>query len=129
MGKGYFANIQDETVNNTYFRKVLYTGTYTQLVVMNLKPHEEIGLEVHEKVDQFFRVEAGSGKAVIDGVETNFKEEDVIIVPAGSMHNIINTSDNVDLKLYTLYSPPNHPEGTIHKTLAEAQAAEEHGHK
>jgi len=126
--KGYHADIEEETKNNTNFRKVLYTGKYQQLVVMSLKPGEDIGEEIHETVDQFFRIEEGEAKAIIDGVETVLKEDDVVIVPAGSNHNLINTSKTEDLKLYTIYAPPNHPDGTIHKTKTEAEEYEKEHH-
>jgi mannose-6-phosphate isomerase-like protein (cupin superfamily) len=113
--KGYHSNIEDLTLVNENFRQVLFTGKHMQLVLMTLKPNEDIGMEVHETVDQFFRFEAGEGKVVIDGEETIVKDGDVAIVPAGSQHNIINT-------------PPNHPEGTIHKTKEEAMKAEEEHH-
>lgn len=125
---GYQSNIEDLTKNNTFFRQVLYTGKYTQLVLMNLKPGEEIGKEVHDTVDQFFRFEEGEGKVIIEETEYLVKDGDVVIVPAGSLHNIINTSESADLKLYTLYSPPNHPDGTVHKTKEEADRAEEEEH-
>jgi mannose-6-phosphate isomerase-like protein (cupin superfamily) len=122
---GYHGNIENLTLKNTYFRHVLFTGKNEQLVLMSLAPKEEIGMEVHESVDQFFRFEKGEGKVVIDGDEFSVGDGDAVIVPAGSNHNVINTSDSEDLKLYTIYSPPNHPEGTIHKTKEEAEAAEE----
>lgn len=122
---GYVGPIEDLTEDNSNFRQVIYTGTYCQLVVMSLKPGEEIGMEVHDTVDQFFRIEEGEGKVIMNGEETEFKEGDALIVPAGTQHNIINTGDE-DLKLYTIYSPPNHPDGTIHATKADAMAAEEH---
>jgi len=125
---GYHAAIEDLTIQNSYFRQVLFTGKYTQLVLMNLKPKEEIGMEVHEKVDQFFRFEKGSGKVIIDESNYDVKDGDVIIVPAGAQHNVINISENEDLKLYTLYSPPNHPDGTIHKTKEDAMGAEKEEH-
>jgi mannose-6-phosphate isomerase-like protein (cupin superfamily) len=125
---GYHGSIENLTLQNSYFRQVLYTGKYTQLVLMNLKPKEEIGMEVHETVDQFFRFEAGQGKVVIDQTEYQVKDGDAVIVPAGSRHNVINLSVNKDLKLYTLYSPPNHPDGTIHKTIEEAMKAEGEEH-
>jgi mannose-6-phosphate isomerase-like protein (cupin superfamily) len=125
---GYHTNIEEDTLANTNFRKVLFTGKHTQLVIMSLKPGEEIGFEVHDDVDQFFRFEKGSGKVIIDDSEFEVHEDEVIIVPAGSRHNITNTSQNDDLKLYTLYSPPNHPDGTIHATKAEADEAEKHEH-
>lgn len=124
----YTGNIEEETLQNTNFRKVLYTGKFSQLVVMRLIPGEEIGTETHNTVDQFFRVEAGMAKAVLNGEEVMLNEDQVLIVPAGTEHNIINTSQDQDLKLYTIYSPANHPEGTVHTTKAEADAAELHHH-
>jgi len=126
---GYIDNIEDQTLQNTNFRKVLFTGKHMQLVVMSLKPNEEIGEEVHENVDQFFRIEKGEAKFVIDGQENVVGENMVVIVPAGSLHNVINTSSSQDLQLYTIYSPANHPEGTVHATKADAMEAEanEHG--
>lgn len=125
---GYVDDIEKLTEENEFFRQVLFTGKYCQLVVMCLKPNEEIGMEVHETVDQFFRIEEGEGKVVMNGEEKEFKDGDAIIVPAGTQHNIINTSADEELKLYTIYSPPNHPDGTIHKTKEEAMVAEEHHH-
>ena len=125
---GYHADIEDLTLKNSYFRQVLYTGKYAQLVLMSLKPGEDIGMEVHDTVDQFFRFEKGEGKVIIDGTEYQVKDGDVIIVPAKSQHNVINISKNEDLKLYTLYSPPNHPDKTVHKTKEEAMAAEAEEH-
>lgn len=124
---GFYGNIESLTLQNTNFRKVLYTGKYAQLVVMSLKPGEEIGQEVHPQVDQFFRFESGRGKVVIDGAEQAVGPDEVVIVPAGSQHNIINTGDE-PLQLYTLYSPPNHPDGTVHKTKAEAETYEKEHH-
>ena len=124
---GFVDNIEEKTEQNNFFRQVLYTGKHTQLVVMSLLPGEEIGMEVHPQVDQFFRIEEGRAKVVIDGEEHEVDEGFAIIVPAGSQHNVINTGSN-PLKLYTLYSPPNHPDGTIHRTRAEAMAAEEEEH-
>lgn len=121
---GYFGHIEQETVSNENFRKVLYTGKFSQLVVMSLLPGEEIGMEVHDHVDQFFRFEFGSGKAVLNGEEVMFTADDVLIVPAGTNHNIINTSTTEKLKMYTIYSPANHPEGTVHQTKQDAVAAE-----
>jgi len=121
---GYHADIEAETINNTNFRKVLFTGAHSQLVVMNLLPSEDIGMEVHPNVDQFFRFEAGEGKAILNGEEIVFRANDVVIIPAGTNHNIINTSDVNPLKLYTIYSPANHPDGTVHATKAEAIADE-----
>jgi mannose-6-phosphate isomerase-like protein (cupin superfamily) len=125
---GYVDNIEEKTLTNTFFREVLFTGKYAQLVVMSFLPNEEIGMEIHNTVDQFFRVEKGQGKVVMNGEEHEIKDGSAIIVPAGTEHNIINTSASEELKLYTIYSPPNHPEGTIHKTRAEAMAAEEEEH-
>jgi len=125
---GYHADIEAETLNNTNFRKVLFTGAHSQLVVMALQPGEDIGMEVHASVDQFFRFESGEGKAILDGEEVIFKADDVVIIPAGTNHNIINTSLVDPLKLYTIYSPANHPEGTVHATRDEAMAAEEAEH-
>ena len=122
----YSTNIEKETLENSYFRQVLFTGKHSQLVLMSLKPGEEIGMEVHDNVDQFFRIEGGTGKAVVDGQEYALENATALVVVAGSQHNIINTSQTDDLKLYTIYSPANHPDGTIHKTKAEADAAEEH---
>lgn len=124
---GFIDNIEEKTEQNNFFRQVLYTGKHTQLVVMSLLPGEEIGIEVHPAVDQFFRIEEGQAKVIIDGEEHEVYEGFAIIVPAGSQHNVINTGNN-PLKLYTLYSPPNHPDGTIHRTRAEAIAAEEEEH-
>ena len=120
----YQGNIEEETLKNTFFRKVLFTSSHSQLVVMSLKPGEEIGLETHENVDQFFRFESGQGKAIVETDERVVGDGDAVIVPAGSQHNIINTSTDQELKLYTIYSPPHHPDGTVHKTKAEALAAE-----
>ena len=125
---GYTDNIEDRTLENSNFRKVLFTGKYMQLVVMCLKGGEDIGEEVHDTVDQFFRVEKGEAKIVIDGDESIVGEDMVAIVPAGSLHNVINTSETEDLKLYTIYTPPNHPEGTVHATREEAMEAEEEHH-
>lgn len=121
---GYNGPIEQLTLKNSYFRQVLFTAKHCQLVLMNLIPGEEIGMEVHDSVDQFFRFEKGQGKVIMDGEEALVKDGDVAIVPAGTQHNVINTSQTDDLKLYTIYSPPNHPDGTIHKTKADALAAE-----
>lgn len=125
---GYIDNIEEKTQGNSNFRQVLYTGKHMQLVVMSLKPGEDIGEEVHNTVDQFFRIEEGEAKFIIDGVESLVKEDMVAIVPAGSLHNVINNSSTEDLKLYTIYSPANHPEGTVHATKEEAMLAEEAEH-
>jgi len=125
--KAYVGSIENATLENTYFRHVLYTGTYAQLVVMCLQAGEEIGNEVHPQVDQFFRIEQGEAQFVLNnGKEKHVvKNGDAVIVPAGTWHNVINNSQEEELKLYTIYSPPNHPDGRIHKTKAEADAAEE----
>lgn len=120
---GYISNIEKETLDNNNFRKVLYTGSHAQLVVMNIGVGETIGKEVHQNVDQFFRVEEGMGKVIINGKENTFEKDYAFIVPAGAEHDVINTGDT-PLKLYTIYSPANHPEGTIHKTKEEAEAYE-----
>ena len=120
--KGFVQDIESLTVENAAFRRVLYTAKHCQLVLMALKPKEEIGAEVHE-LDQFFRVEEGAGVAILDGVSTPIRAGFAVIVPAGTKHNIINTGSG-PLRLYTLYSPPQHPNGVIHKTKAEAEAYE-----
>jgi mannose-6-phosphate isomerase-like protein (cupin superfamily) len=126
---GFAGNIEKLTTKNNFFRKVLFTGKHTQLVVMSLLPGEEIGTEVHKKVDQFFRIEAGRAKFVFNGKEVHLaKADDAIIVPAGTIHNVINPSKTEKLKLYTLYSPPNHPDKTIHRTRKAAEEAEKKGH-
>ncbi len=122
---GYIDNIEKLTLENTLFRKVLYTSQHMQLVLMTLKPNEEIGLEVHSVNDQFFRIEHGQGKVIMNKKEHVIKEDDAIIVPAGTEHNVINTSSTEPLKFYTIYSPPHHKDGTVHKTKAEAMADEE----
>ena len=122
--KGYIVNLEQETVNNADFRKVLYTGKYSQLVLMSLKPREEIGMEVHPTVDQFFRFEAGSGQVVIDGVTHEVQAEFAVVVPAGAEHNVINTGAE-DLKLYTIYSPAEHQDGVVRRTKADAIAQPE----
>ncbi len=124
---GYVGAIEKLTEDNQYFRQVLYTGKHAQLVVMCLKGGEEIGAEVHPHVDQFFRIETGEAKFVFNEKEEHIaKAGDAVIVPAGTFHNVINASRTEPLKLYTVYSPPNHPDGTIHKTKAEAEEAEKH---
>jgi mannose-6-phosphate isomerase-like protein (cupin superfamily) len=122
---GYVGSIEKLTEKNTYFRQVLFTGKYAQLVVMCLQAGEEIGNEVHPAVDQFFRIEEGEAKFVFNGKEEHLvKAGDAVVVPAGTFHNVVNTSSTKPLKLYTVYSPPNHPDGTVHKTKADAEAAE-----
>ncbi|MGZ3945397.1 MAG: cupin domain-containing protein [Mucilaginibacter sp.] len=122
---GFKTNIEKETLENNNFRKVLYTAKYSQIVLMSLLPGEEIGMETHEKNDQFFRFESGKGKCIIDGNEYEVKDGDAVTVPAGAKHNVINTSDKVDLKLYTIYSPPNHEDGIIRRTKNEAETINE----
>ncbi|MGZ5042723.1 MAG: cupin domain-containing protein, partial [Usitatibacter sp.] len=118
--KGFVQDIEDLAVKNGEFRRVLYTARHCQLVVMSLKPKEEIGAEVHQ-LDQFFRVEEGSGEAILDGVKTAIRAGFAVLVPAGTLHNIVNTG-SAPLKLYTLYAPPNHRDGVVHHTRAEAEA-------
>lgn len=119
---GYVGKIEELTSANNYFRQVLFTGTHAQLVLMSLLPNEEIGLEVHPNVDQFFRIEKGQGKVIMNGEETLVSDGFAIVVPAGTEHNVINTSATEPLKLYTIYSPPQHKDGVVHKTKAEAEA-------
>lgn len=123
--KGFKSNIEKDTLSNNDFRHVLYTGKYSQLVLMNLKPCEEIGEEVHKTVDQFFRFEKGTGTVSIDGVKQKVADGDAVVVPAGAKHNVINTSKSTELKLYTIYSPPEHIDGTVRKTKADALAKPE----
>jgi mannose-6-phosphate isomerase-like protein (cupin superfamily) len=123
--KGFVDNIEKLTEGNSDFRRVLYTGKNLQLVLMAIEPGEEIGEEIHEDRDQFFRVEAGSGAVLIDGTRSKIAADDGIIVPAGARHNIINTGDT-PLRLYTLYAPPEHRDGTVHASKADADASHEH---
>jgi mannose-6-phosphate isomerase-like protein (cupin superfamily) len=126
---GWTGSIEQQTLDNEFFRKVLFTGKYAQLVVMCLQPGEEIGNEVHNNVDQFFRIEEGEATFVFNGTEKfTARDGDAVIVPAGTYHNVINASSDSKMKLYTLYSPPNHPDKTIHKTKAEADKAESEEH-
>ncbi|MBN1139701.1 MAG: cupin domain-containing protein [Anaerolineae bacterium] len=122
---GYVGPIEKITEENTFFRQVVFTGKHMQLVVMCLQPKEEIGDEVHEHVDQFFRIEEGKARFIFKGSEEHLaRAGDAVVVPAGIEHNVINVSPSKPLKLYTIYTPPNHPDGTVHKTKAEADAAE-----
>jgi len=123
---GYVDNIEKITEENANFRQVLYTGKYSQLVVMSLQAGEDIGMEVHPTVDQFFRIEEGEGKVIMDGEEAAFGPGSAIVVPAGTQHNVIAETP---VKLYTIYSPPNHPAGTVHATKAQAMAAEAEEHR
>ncbi len=120
--KPFVKNIELETLENENFRKVLYTSTHGQVVVMSLLPNEDIGMEVHEDTDQFFRVDSGDGKVIINGEESVITDGFAVVVPMGSEHNVINTSSEKALKLYTIYMPPHHKDGVIHKTKAEAEA-------
>jgi len=120
--KGFFSNIEKDTLENDNFRKVLYTSKHSQLVLMSLLPKEEIGMEVHNENDQFFRIEKGVGKCIIDGNEYDITDGSAIVVPVGAEHNIINVSETDDLKLYTIYSPAHHKDGVVRKTKAEAEA-------
>ena len=123
--KGYVTSIEKETRKNSDFRRVLYTGKYSQLVLMSLKPLEEIGMETHANVDQFFRFEEGEGKVIIDGVEHKVKDGHAVIVPAGARHNVVNTSKKLKLKLYTIYSPPEHQDKVVRHTKSDAEASPE----
>ena len=123
--KGYTINIEEETIANKNFRKVLYTAKHMQLVLMSLKPNEEIGMETHPENDQFFRFEKGVGKCIIDGNEYEVKDGSAVIIPAGSKHNVVNTSDTEDLKMYTIYSPAHHKDGIVRATKADAESQDE----
>lgn len=122
---GYVGKIEELTLANDYFRQVIFTAPHSQLVLMSLNPNEEIGVETHANVDQFFRIEQGEGKVILNGEEHIFSDGYAIVVPAGTIHNIINTASDKKLKLYTIYSPANHKDGTIHKTKQEAIVDEE----
>ncbi len=126
MVHGYEANIEDLTRTNEDFRRVLYTGKGSQLVLMSLRPHEEIGLETHPENDQFFRFEKGKGKMVINDFEREVGDGDAVIVPMGAAHNVINLSETEPLRFYTIYAPAHHKDGTVHHTKADAEAHEEH---
>lgn len=121
---GYITDIEKKSIANSYFREVLFTGPKSQLVVMSLAPGEDIGMETHDDTDQFIRVEAGKGKAVLDGSEYPLEDGSAVVIPAGTRHNIVNTSKSEPLKLYSIYSPPEHPDRTVHKNKAEAEAYE-----
>ncbi len=126
---GYVTNIEKKSLENNYFREVLFTGPHSQLVLMSIAPGDDIGMETHKNVDQFFRIEKGIGRAVLDGKEYDLEDGSAVVIPAGTEHNIINRSKSEPLKVYTIYSPPNHPDGTIHKTKAEALAYEKEHHR
>jgi mannose-6-phosphate isomerase-like protein (cupin superfamily) len=121
---GYVGNIEKESLDNDFFRQVIFTGIYSQLVVMSLNASEEIGMEVHDNVDQFFRIESGEAEVIMNGEKSIVKDGDAFLVPAGTNHNVVNTSPVNKLKLYTIYSPANHKDGTVHRTKAEANADE-----
>jgi len=123
--KGFRGDIEKETLQNSNFRKVLYTGRNSQLVLMNLRPGEEIGLETHPENDQFFRFEAGQGTVIVDGHTRDVEDGAAVIIPAGAEHNVINTSDSEELKMYTIYSPPHHKDQIVRKTKDEAEANEQ----
>ena len=125
---GFVINIEQKTLENENFREVLFTAPHSQLVVMTLQPGEEIGLETHDDIDQFIRVEAGSGKAILNGEEKALADGTAVVIPAGTEHNVVNISQTEPLKLYTIYSPPEHPDGTINKTKAEADIYEKERH-
>ena len=123
--KGYVTNIEKDTLKNKDFRRVLYTAKNTQLVLMSLRAKEEIGEETHT-LDQFIRIEAGRGVAILDGVRHQISDGSAVVIPAGTKHNVVNSSPTEDMKLYTLYSPPEHRDGTIHRTKMDAESHEEH---
>ena len=127
---GYVTNIEKRTLQNDNFREVLFTAPGIQLVLMTIGVGDEIGLETHDDVDQFIRVESGEGKAILDGREHPLEDGSAVVIPRGTRHNIVNVSKSEPLKLYSLYTPPEHPDGTVHRTKAEADAYErEHHHK
>lgn len=119
--KGFVKNIEVETLENENFRKVLYTSTYGQVVVMSLLPNEEIGMEVHEETDQFFRIEGGEGVVIMDSEEFTIADGSAVVVPAGTQHNVVNRSSDKSMKLYTIYMPPHHRDGTIHRNKEDAE--------
>lgn len=123
--KGFIGNIEEQTAANRDFRRVIYTGSHLQLVLMTLQPGKDIGEEVHEDTDQFFRVEQGKGEVVVDGKKTKIEAGSAIVVPAGARHNVMNTGDG-PMAMYTLYGPPQHADGTVHHTKAEAESSTEH---
>ncbi len=123
--KGFKTTIEKDTLENVNFRKVLYTSSHCQLVLMSLNPKEEIGEEIHPDNDQFFRIESGHGKCIIDGYEYEIKDGDAIVIPAGAKHNVMNVDGSKALKMYTIYSPAHHKDGTIHATKKAAMADDE----
>lgn len=116
VANGFTTDIEEDTLENEDYRRVLYTGENTQLVLMTLQPGEEIGLETHSDIDQFIRIEAGTAQVVLDDEEISLEDDDIVVIPAGAEHNVTNTSEEEALRLYTLYSPPEHPDGTVHAT-------------
>ena len=125
---GYVTKLEQKTLENKYFREVLFTGPHSQLVVMSIAPGEDIGMETHADVDQFIRIEAGNGKAILNGEEHDLEDGSAVVIPAGARHNIVNSSKSKPLQLYTVYTPPEHAQGTVHKTKAAALAAEKKHH-
>jgi mannose-6-phosphate isomerase-like protein (cupin superfamily) len=125
---GYSENIEKRTLENENFREVLFTGKHSQLVVMTLQPGEEIGTETHDGIDQFIRVESGEGVAILNDEETHLEDGSAVVIPAGTKHNVVNRSRNEPLRLYTIYSPPEHPDGTVHRNKKEADEYEEQHH-
>ena len=123
--KGFKTNIERDTLKNRNFRKVIYTGKNSQLVLMSLKPKEEIGLETHPENDQFLRFEGGTGRVIVDDSKYTVKDGDAVVIPAGAKHNVVNTSATEELKIYTIYSPPHHEDGTVHKTKEQAEKDDE----
>jgi mannose-6-phosphate isomerase-like protein (cupin superfamily) len=123
--KGFKTNIERDTLKNKNFRKVIYTGKNSQLVLMSLKPKEEIGLETHPENDQFLRFEGGTGRVIVDDSKYTVKDGDAVVIPAGAKHNVVNTSATEELKIYTIYSPPHHKDGIIHKTKEQAESDDE----
>ena len=125
---GFVIDIEQKTLENENFREVLFTAPHSQLVVMTLQPGEEIGMETHDDIDQFIRVEAGTGKAILNGEDKALADGTAVVIPAGTEHNVVNSSQTEPLKLYTIYSPPEHPDGRINKTKAEAEIYEKERH-
>ncbi len=123
--KGYIENIEKASLENNNFRQVLYTAKNSQLVLMSLEPHQDIGEEIHD-LDQFIRIEAGEGLVILDGMEYKIKDGSAIVIPAGTKHNIINSSETKKMKLYTIYSPPEHQDGVVRRTKEDALREEEH---
>ena len=125
---GFVIDIEQKTLENENFREVLFTAPHSQLVVMTLQPGEEIGMETHDDIDQFIRVEAGTGKAILNGEDKALADGTAVVIPAGTEHNVVNISQTEPLKLYTIYSPAEHPDRTINKTKAEADIYEKERH-